>query len=382
MGIIPSKNHESIKLPEKIKASLITVETSHGDLCLGYIEMKSQKLSWLIKPPNQSTWSIPEINEEEFVKSKNLLPTMEKVVAILDNKADFHIFFTQKQKTRALSLWTAVSHNYGRTWTEITQLSDELQEWDVFSSPIIIQNGLYVNRFVVPYTDLGTQRSAFLISQDNGKTWGSSLYLEPHEEAGMLDDDLSGGTLHPTIIENLDGHLRSFFHVLNWPKLYTAISPDLGETWSEATHIEDVITIDPTKAYDIKKIIDKTGQLTPLIVICGWVSNDQSGKKHSDEKSVDGKQGELKLFYSIEDGATLESVQTLYAGSYSSSLICHLFQDSAADLHIMYSIDQQSITHESIDITPLLEKITENETKKEKSDKTDAEDEEDYSEID
>jgi len=366
MQNISSKNQETIDVPIQIKPSFITLESSQGDLLLGVIDANSHKLTWMSKAQNQVKW----IFQKEQDKETTQLPPLEKIVALFDNKADFHIFFTKHQNQGSHSLWMAISHNYGRTWHDMKQLSDEIQDWDVFTSPIIIQNGLYVNRFVLPYTDQSVQRSAFLISQDNGKTWGSSLYLEPHEEAGMLDDELSGGTLYPSIIENLDGHLRAYFHVINWPKIYSSTSPDLGETWSESSHMEQ-IEIDPSKPYDMIKLLAKDGDLTTGVLLCGW-NPDRSASDTAVKTNIEN---EFKLLVSMDEGNSFETIKILYSGQYNANFGCHLVQDTNREIHIFYSTDPLKIIHEIFDLTPQLTTLSEEQKKTIENDENDTSEE-------
>ncbi len=109
----------------------------------------------------------------------------------------------------------------------------------------------------------------FLLTNDNMRSWQFSLYLEPTEKAESLDDETLGCTINPAIIENLDSSLQAYFHITNWPGLYSSNSQVYGEIWNEAELVQNV-EIESALPYRVIRINNKDETLSSIVIIAGW----------------------------------------------------------------------------------------------------------------
>ena len=215
-----------------------------------------------------------------------------------------------------------LSHDYGKSWksTENPLESDVI--WEVKNDPIHVGIG----RMLLPVYDKGTGRSFALISDDTGKRWFPSIFIEPSDE--LIDDSSPDGFYawkmrSPTFVQAGERKILCFLQPTNHKKLLKAISDDFGETWRNATEIDIPSGI---SGIDAIRLRDRNGGFVPTIVLA--YSNTEKDGKSTIELVLSSDVGET-----FDEHLILEKLDEPY-------LDISLIQSDDNKLHIVYSTKQ------------------------------------------
>ena len=219
-----------------------------------------------------------------------------------------------------------ISNDYGKNWKKTEDILEDSVMWKLNNHPIFMRMG----RVVVPVYDEGSGRSFAYISDDTGRNWFPSVFIEPSDELigiSAPEDIFSCKMRSPTLIQAGERKLVCFIQPENRDKLLHSISDDFGETWSNAIETDIPSGIGGIESIRLR---DSNGHYTPTVVL---VYNQ---KKDDDKFSI-------MLAISSDIGESWEEIveiEEIKAPFKDISLI----QTDDNKLHIVYC-SKQEINH-------------------------------------
>lgn len=165
------------------------------------------------------------------------------------------------------------SYDYGKSWKSPIEILEDSVAWQVKKQPIFVKMG----RIVLPVFDKASGRSFTYISEDTGKNWFPSVFIEPNDDLIDNQDDLNSAGIqmkNPVLIQAGERKIFCYVQEENQDFLLRAISDDFGETWSytEQTTIPIGIGV-----FDLIRLRDANGNFTPNIaLIMAFKRNEES----------------------------------------------------------------------------------------------------------
>ncbi|TFG17372.1 MAG: hypothetical protein EU530_10715 [Promethearchaeota archaeon] len=156
-----------------------------------------------------------------------------------------------------------ISYDYGKNWKEIEILLEESVMWKMNNHPIFMKHG----RVVIPVYDEGSGRSFAYISDDTGKNWFPSVFIEPSEDLTENSDPeeiFACRMGSPTFIQAGERKLVCFIQPENRDKLLCSVSDDFGETWSNAFETDIPSGVGGIESIRLR---DSNGHYTPTVVL-------------------------------------------------------------------------------------------------------------------
>ena len=326
--------YEKIKLRGSNCESFKFIEFPHGEWFLTYISDNNKKIRFMEKKTEKSAWTdeIPQ-NSPEFNRFISKYLHISGISLFFDNKGDLIFLFNSLNSENLHDLFILSSHNYGKSWKEEPRLiSHEFSSWKIHSNPILIQKGIKVGSILIPVENELVKRSLAIISDDNGKNWHLSLYIEPDEEFDNVNGNDSEilGSYSPVILVEKNDNLRLLCWVSNQNSIVSYLSTDFGATWHESEKFSQ-LNMDKVGDFDAIRLRNDDETFSDKIIIIGsqkindkyqitaWVLEDNSSK--------------FNIFWKDDD---------LYP---SPPEFCQIYQDSKGLEHFLYMFKDEIVHH-------------------------------------
>ncbi len=259
----------------------------HGQHIISFSQKNQPKIQFLVKELENNPW---KLEEYEFINPLDQISKSPdfciQFTNQIDNQGHFIILYSlihsntlSDTKSNDISdsisdtvdapLYYTSSHNYGKSWEKPIQISPEGENWVPSGNVVMLEVGYHIGSFLIPvYNPIG-KRLLCITSNDNGKLWNFSLYVEPSEENlndlgeideleksnEKIDEIASVGTKDGHVCELNDGKLFLFCRVHTSNKIHIAISKDVGATWTETKPIENFPGMD-VGAFDCLNLLD------------------------------------------------------------------------------------------------------------------------------
>ena len=325
---------EKIKLRGSNCESFQFIEFPHGEWFLTYISDKKKKIRFMEKKAEKSTWTdeIPQ-NSPDFTTSINKYLQISGISLFFDNKGDFILLFSNINSENLHDLFLISSHNYGKNWDEKPRLiSHDFSSWKLHSNPILLQKGIKTGNILIPVENELVKRSLVIISDDNGKNWHLSLYIEPDEDS----DNVNGDNLEilrsysPVIIEEKNDNLRLLCRVSNQNSIVSYISSDFGATWYESDRFSQ-LNMDRKGDFDAIRLRNDNETFSDEIIILG--SQKLNNKYQIAAWILEDNSSEFKVFW--KDGEIYPSPPEF----------CQIYQDSKGLKHFLYKFEDDIVHH-------------------------------------
>jgi len=320
---------EIIELRDSNCTSFKFIEFPHGEWFLSYIS--ENKIRFMEKKTEKSEWTheIPQ-NSTDFDRTLSKYSKIFNISLFFDNKGDLILLYNNQNSENILDLFLLSSLNYGKSWEKEPKLiSHDFSSWKLHSNPIILSNGIKIGNILIPVENTLVKRSLVIISDDNGKNWHISLYIEPNEEFEDGKEILS--SYSPVIIEEKENdNLRLLCWISNQKSIVNYISSDFGATWYESDKFS-TLNIDRKGDFDATRLKNNDGTFSDKIIILGsqninnkyqitaWVLEDNSSKFNNYWKNDD--------FYP------------------SPPEFCQIYQDSKGLNHFLYKFEDDIVHH-------------------------------------
>jgi hypothetical protein len=296
-------NYEKLQLSQKLADNFQVLELPSEEMLLSYRIDSSQRILSIINNSSfDDPWAekIPQ-NSTDGLDSSAFPGNFQDFFYFFDHKGDMAALFNVKLDRGAEIQWAiylAVSHNYGKKWEFPHRISPDDISIRVMGQPILIEKGSFFGHFVIPVQDTNCCRYLLLFSQDNGKTWNFSLYLEKEDEdsfdleepdvlsANKSDFEKAGGLF--SIVEGHGGYIHAIcrFHYERY--LSNSATKDLGTTWSEAQFLSEsglpdfqrlaLTKVSLAKDADLHKFLIfglERGESNPFLSL--WVASQPEG---------------------------------------------------------------------------------------------------------
>ena len=321
---------EKIELKGNNCESIKFIEFPHGEWFLTYITENKTKIRFMLKKSGKSPWT-DEIsqNSTEFERTLTKFSQLSNISLLFDNKGDLILLFNSLNSENLLDLFLLSSFNYGKSWDKEPQLiSHEYTSWKPHSNPIILSKGIKIGNILIPIENELVKRSLVIISDDNGKNWHLSLYVEPNEE--FEDGKEILGSYSPVIIEEKNDNLRLLCWISNQKSIVSYISSDFGATWYESDRFSQ-LNIDKNGDFDVIRLKNNDGTISEKIIIMGaqkindkyqiivWISDDNSP--------------DFQIFWKNDV-------------SYPSPpKFCQIYEDSKRLIHFLFKFEDDTVHH-------------------------------------
>ncbi|MHA1888831.1 MAG: sialidase family protein [Promethearchaeota archaeon] len=242
----------------------------HGQLLLSFLPKTASKIEFIIKNTAEQDWKKQNYYFEAIEKKEGIKSfPITNYYHIIDNRGDLLLIFAGKIKTDKNALFSSISHNYGKTWEQIQLISPENESWIPTGRISILEKGFHAGKLVIPIFHPDMKRVLALSSDDNGKHWNFSLFVEPNEEEEYSDQSLHyqlPGTKNGKIIELQSGEIWCICQNNQDSEILISKSTDVGHTWSEASTIKD-FPADFQSDYDILNIPIKDSQKDRILIV-------------------------------------------------------------------------------------------------------------------
>ena len=310
------------------------IEFPHGEWFLAYISNKKKKIRFMEKMADKSAWNneIPQ-NLTDFSKFISKNSHISGISLFFDNKGDLILLYNILNSENLHDLFSISSYNYGKSWEQKPQLiSHDYSSWKLHSNPIIIQKGINIGNILIPVENDLVKRSLVIISDDNGKNWHISLYIEPDEDFDNVNEEELEilGSYSPVIMEEKNDNLRILCWISNQDSIVSYLSSDFGATWHESDRFS-WLNIDKEGSFDATRLKNNDGSFSEKMIILGsqkinikyqifaWVLEDNSP--------------ELQIFWKNDD---------FYQ---SPPKYCQIYQDSKGLIHFLYMVRGDFVYH-------------------------------------
>ncbi len=195
-----------------------------------------------------------------------------------------HLFFKVGKTIPKWETWLQTSIDEGETWSDATELvlGDKGGRGPVRNKPIVLSDGTWL---AGASNEEGEWNVFIDRSEDKGKTWTATPYLELNRDAFT-----GKGIIQPTLWESAPGEVHMLLRSTN-DAIYRSDSKDYGKTWSAAYKTS---LPNPNSGIDLTRLDDGTLAL---------VYNPTTKKM--------GKRAKLSLALSHDNGETWPSEMTL-----------------------------------------------------------------------
>ncbi len=162
---------------------------------------------------------------------------------------DIYLFFKVGKIIAKWETWVMISKDEGKTWSKAHELvpGDKGGRGPVKNKPIVLSDGTWL---AGASNESGKYWEVFVDrSEDNGKTWAASDYLE------MDHTHLKGkGVIQPTLWESAPGQVHMLVRSSEG-YIYRSDSKDYGKTW---TPLYKTDLPNPNSGIDLAKMKDGT----------------------------------------------------------------------------------------------------------------------------
>lgn len=240
------------------------------------------QISARISPDGGRTWEPPFVIQENIGKQNVMCVTLLRLDSDQPTAGPIGMFFLLQNTAADGSMVLRVSKDEGKTFGDRIQVTKPEGYWFANNDRVLT---LSTGRLVIPVAGTPDQEkkdhytSRCYFSDDDGKTW----------KAGKEDVDVAmRGAMEPDVVELKDGRVLMMIRT-QMGQIYVALSPDGGDTWSDA---KPWGVRSPESPATVRRI-PATGDL--LLV---WNDNYEPGKEHS------GKRRPLTAAISHDDGQT------------------------------------------------------------------------------
>lgn len=245
----------------------------HGQYLVSFLPENAVKIEFIIKDAGQPEWQkvkyFFDANQMEETKIKY---PISNYYHIIDNRGDLLLIFTKNITSNQYILFSAISHNYGKNWENTKQISPEHESWYPTGNILTLEKGFHAGNLVVPVFHSHINRMFTIFSNNNGKNWNFSLFIEPDgdeiedfSEYGDEGAEGTSGTKNGKIIELSTEILVCFCINTQNSHVIMSHSSDVGHTWSDSQVIEN-FPIDLHYHYDIINILDKDNNKNQIIL--------------------------------------------------------------------------------------------------------------------
>lgn len=278
-----------IRLPHHVTNQFRAVLLPHKRLFISYwsdppqnmIHLSYQLEQQQVQQPKEITSNWTNQIQKQFSKL-----SIRNISIMMDNKGDLIQFLSIISENQLLVLYSE-SPRYGKDWSPFIRLNSTEQYWEIKNRGIILEYGQNLGRIIVPVYDLISNRIFMLFSQNNGRSWSSSLFIEPSLEkldnfdevhgyqlADLLDqvknqsNILHPGTYDPLVLEGPEGQLLCICRQSGERDLYYTKSFDSGETWDDL-EICQTLKIDVNSPFDGITLRKSTKELSSIALIVG-----------------------------------------------------------------------------------------------------------------
>ena len=325
---------EIIELRDFDSKTFKFIEFPHREWFIAYGSANHKNINFLEKKTANSSWSIeiPQ-NDTDFFELTKIDLNITDIALFFDNKGDLILLYNNLNSQNNHELFKVSSFSYGKKWDGPNVISHEFSSWKLHSNPILIQKGIKIGTFVVPVENEIVKRSFVIISEDNGKNWHISLYIEPNDE---LDHDYTDekilGSYSPVVIEGYNDDLILFCKISGENIIQSFISYDYGMTWFKSEQFP-IFQIENQGDFDAIRLRNNENHesLSENILILGSIKIEE--KYQIIAKNFDLKSLELKEVWKYP---------TLYSSPPRS---CQCFQDSSGMIHLLYNFGENKIYH-------------------------------------
>ena len=326
----------------------------HGQYSLSFSQLNQPKIQFLRKEIENTPWKLVDY---EFIISPDKIPEKNtffiQFKQHIDNQGNLILLYAIIHSDILINtldtldtldaletpFYYTSSHNYGKTWSKSTQISPKGETWIPSGNLVMLEVGYHTGGFLIPvYNPLGN-RLMCLTSNDNGKIWNFSLYVEPSEDTldqlEETDEFLSIGTKDGHVCELSDGNLFLFCHVHTSNELHVAISKDAGSTWTETEPIENFPEMG-AGAFDCLSLLELENNTDNLF----FLGNKQVGN-------------EFQIVLWTYDTTQNQIVEEwVHPGLFNTPITqLHLFKEDNHIFHITFLSAEQKLYHYEISKT-------------------------------
>ena len=318
--ILRGSNCDSFKL----------IEFPHGEWFLSYISDNKKKIRFMEKKSEISEWTheIPQ-NSTDFDRALNKYSNISNISLFFDNRGDLILLFNNQNSDNIFDLFLLSSHNYGKNWEKEPKLiSHDFSSWKLHSNPIILSKGIKFGNILIPVENTLVKRSLVIISDDNGKNWHLSLYIDPDEEFEERKEIL--GSYSPVILEEKNDNLRLLCWISNQKSITSYNSSDFGSTWYESDRFSQ-LNIDRKGDFDATRLKNNDGSFSDKIIILG--SQKINEKFQITAWILEDNSPEFNIFWKNDE---------LYPFTPE---YCQIYQDSKGLNNFLYKFKDNVVHH-------------------------------------
>lgn len=309
----------------------------HGDLLIGLLKNNSKEILFIGKQTEKDEWkSLSWRFSLENCKNLNENLTLDKIAAIIDNVGNFLLLFSTKNDLQEYHLFQTSSHDYGKTWLEPKQISPDFESWTITGQLVMFEIGFQTGFITVPLYNNLVNRNLSIYSENNGKTWNISLFVEPEKIREDNDEDFLSqiGTKEGKLIENIDGSLFLFCQLTNSNSLFLAQSLDRGNTWQGVFELDE-FPGDLEGKIDVISLFD-LNQKEESIILFG-------------NQKIDDNYHLILWLYNSDD-YTFQEIWRSEEKFSTPVKILKISKESNTQFHILYQTSDQSLIHQEFEI--------------------------------
>jgi hypothetical protein len=219
-----------------------------------------------------------------------------------------------------------ISNDYGKTWKQSDSFLEDSVAWRVRNPPVFVGMG----RVLLPIYDEDSGRSFAYISDDIGKHWFPSVFIEPSDdllEISDPEDVFSHKIQFPSFTQAGERKIVCFMILEKRGHLLQSVSNDFGETWLSA--VETNILSEEGEIQAIR-LRDSNGHYIPTVVLL--YNHKKDNGKISVNLAISSDIGET-----WDDIVEVDEIETVYTG-------ISVIQTMDNKLHIIYS-SKQGVNH-------------------------------------
>ena len=325
---------EMIELRGSDCESFKFIEFPHGEWFLTYISENKKEIRFMEKKTDKSAWTdeIPQ-NSTDFSRKISKYSHISGISLFFDNKGDLILLYNSLNSENLHDLFLISSYNYGKSWEEKPQLiSHDYSSWKLHSNPILIQKGIKVGSIIIPVENELVKRSLVIISDDNGKKWHLSLYIEPDEDFNNVNGNELEilGSYSPVILGEKNDNLRLLCWISNQNSIVSYISSDFGATWYESDRFSQ-LDINRKGDFDATRLKNNDGTFSDKLIILG--SQFINDKYQITAWILEDNSSEFEICWKDDD----------YYPTPPKS--CQIYQDSKGSKHFLYKFKDDIVHH-------------------------------------